>query len=190
MLEQLNQLIIRCSFSRWKFGLITLGFFGSLRLLLFIGEKFKTYANGALPFDLQNSLTSEDVFAQLDNYTEQAFLLYYVFTAIDYAFPLLAGLFQAVIWAYVLRHNLPRWYETGLQRNLFVLLLIPTLFDWLENIALLATILAFPAELHSAADAAVIVKQAKLAATFTAQGATGLILLTGLLLMLKRRLTR
>jgi hypothetical protein len=190
MLQQLNQLIIRCSFSLWKFVSITLGFFGCLQLLLFIGEKFKPYANGAVPFDLQNSLTSQEIFAQLANYAEQAFPLYYVFTAIDYAFPLLAGLFLAVIWAYVLRHNLPRWYEIALQRNLFVLLLIPTLFDWLENMTLLATIIAFPYELSSAADAAVVVKQAKLATTYTAQGATALILTIGLLLWMKRRLSR
>jgi len=190
MLGQLNQLIIRCSFSLGKFIGITLGFLGCLQLLLFIGEKFKPYANGAVPFDLQNSLTSAEIFSQLDGYTDQAFVLYYVFTAIDYVFPLLAGLFLASICAYVLRHSLPRWYETALQKNLFVLLLIPALFDWLENMALLATIIAFPNELSSAADAAVVVKQIKLATTYTAQAATALLLLAGLLIWVKNRLSR
>ena len=189
MLKPINQFIIRCSCSAWKFALLFAGFFGSLQALLFLGEKFKPYANGAKPFDLQNSLNSDKIFAQLADYSDQAFGLYYIFTSIDYFFPLLAGLFLAAIWAYVLRNNLPRWYEYALQRHLFVVLLIPALFDWLENITLLMTIAAFPVELSSVADAAVIMKQAKLAATTVAQGTTGAIIITGAIMTIKRKLT-
>ncbi|MDG2156372.1 MAG: hypothetical protein P8M26_10550 [Gammaproteobacteria bacterium] len=189
MLKPINQFIIRCSSSPWKFALLFAGFFGSLQALLFIGEKFKPYANGAKPFDLQNSLHSDQIFMQLANYSDKAFGLYYVFTTIDYFFPLFAGLFLATIWAYVLRHNLPGWYEYALRRHLFVLLLIPALFDWLENIMLLITIAAFPAELSAAADTAVIMKQTKLAATTVAQITTAVIVIAGIAITIKRKLT-
>ncbi len=190
MLELLNQFIVRCSFSLGGFVLLFVGFAGSLRTLLYIGEKFQPHAAGALPFDLQNSLTTDEIFSQLAGYSDKAYDLYYVFTAIDYFFPLFAGLFLATIWPYVLRHSLPRWYEIALQKNLFVLLLIPTLFDWLENISLLTVIVAFPNELNSAADAAVIAKQIKLATTYLAQASTLLIMLTAVVIAVKGRFTR
>ncbi len=190
MLEAINQFIVRCSFSKVKFAALFIGFFGSLRALLFIGETFKVHANGAVPFDLQNELTSEQIFAQLANYADEAYTLYYVFTAIDYAFPLLAGLFLATIWAFVLCHCLPSWYEKFLQHNLFLLLLIPTVFDWMENVTLLTVILAYPEPLYGVAEAAVIAKKIKLATTVTAQASTLLILLTGAVIWLRRRFSR
>jgi len=188
MLESLNQYIIRCSFSFWKILLIFIGFAGSLRALMFIGDKFAINAGGHLPFDLQNSLTTEQMFIQLTEYTPQAVTLYYVFTAVDYFFPLLAGLFLATIWAFVLRHTLPRWYEIGLQKNLFLLLLVPALLDWLENILLLSAILMWPETPQNVAEAAVTAKQAKLATTLLAQGSTALIILTGLFIWARNRL--
>jgi len=138
MLERLNQFIIRCSFSAWKFILLFAGFIGSLQVLNMISDKFKLQAGGHEPFDLQNGLTAGQIYEQLSTYTEQAFLLYYSFTAVDYLFPLFAGFFLAAIWAFVLRHTNSRWYEVALQNNLFVLLLVPTFFDYAENIAILA----------------------------------------------------
>ena len=187
MLSKLNQFIIRCSSSLQIFILLFVGFLATLRGLLFIGEKFQPHAGGALPFDLQNSLSREQIFAQLESYNDQAYNLYYIFTAIDYFFPLFAGLFLAAIWAYALRNSIPRWYQLALQKNLFVLLLIPTAFDWLENIALITTITAFPNELSSTADIAIIAKQIKLASTYLAQGSTLLIILIAAFIALKKR---
>ena len=190
MLENLNQFIIRCSFSFGKVLLLFIGFFGSLQALLFIGERFGPHAGGALPFDLQNWLTVEEIFAQLPNYTDQAFTLYFVFASIDFLFPLFAGLFLAVLWAWVLRHTQPRWYDRALQSNLFVLLLIPTIFDWVENVMFLSLILSWPNELMLAAQAGVLAKKAKLVTTWMAQGSTALILLFGLIVWASRRLGR
>ena len=189
MLEILNQFIVRCSFSLGRFALLFVGFAGTLQTLMFIGDKFQPHAADALPFDLQNSLTAGEIFSQLANYNQQAYTLYYTFTTIDYFFPLFAGLFLATLWAYILRSTLPHWYEIALQKNLLLLLLIPTLFDWLENISLLTVIVAFPSELRGVAEAAVIAKQIKLATTYLAQGSTLLIMLAGVAIKVKNRLS-
>jgi len=190
MLESLNQFIVRCSFSVWKFVMLVAGFAGTLRVMQLIGERFKEYSGGSLPFDLQNSLNSEQVYAQLANYTDYANTLYYIFSAIDFFFPLLAGLMLATICAFVLRHSAPQFYESALQRNLFPILLIPTLFDWLENLTLLATIITWPESPDSAITAAVLAKQVKLGTTALATGATVLVILYGMLNGIKKLFTR
>ena len=173
----LNQLIIRISKSAWLYIIVFAGFFGTLQALLRIGERFPERAAGAVPFDLQNRLTVEQVFTQLAGYTEQAFELYYLFTAIDYFFPLFAGLFLGATAAFLLRHSLPRWYAIAEQKNLFVLFLLATLFDWLENITLLSVMTGYPNELSSIATLAVAAKMGKLAFVFLFQGLVLLLLI-------------
>lgn len=188
MLESLNQFIVRCSFSAWKVLLLFLGFFGSLQALMFIGEKIAVQTGGYPPFDLQNFLTPEELLAQLPQYSDDAISLYLAFTTSDYLFPLFAGLFLATLWAFVLRHTKPRLYDTGVQKNRFVLLLIPTLLDWLENILLLTAIMMWPETPGMVAEAAVIAKQAKLVTTLIAQVSTGLLLVYGLIFWITSKL--
>ncbi len=176
-MNALNQFIIRISKSGWQYVLVFAGFFGTLQALLRIAEHFAELAAGAAPFDLQNQLTVEQIFAQLAAYTEEAFRLYYVFTAIDFFFPLFAGLFLAATVAFLLRHSLPRWYAIAEEKNLFVLFLLATLFDWLENITLLSVIAGYPNELSTIATLAVAAKMGKLAFVFLFQGLTLLLLI-------------
>ena len=70
-------------------------------------------------------------------YTERAFELYTQFQIIDYLFPVVAGMLLATVSAFALRHASPEWYDTALRKNLFVVILIPTVFDFLENFGLL-----------------------------------------------------
>jgi len=172
----LNQLIIRISKSAWLYIIVFAGFFGTLQALLRIGQRFPELAAGAVPFDLQNRLSVEQVFAQLAGYTEEAFELYYIFTAIDYFFPLFAGLFLGATAAFLLRHSVPRWYLIAEQKNLFVLFLLATLFDWLENITLLSVMAGYPNELSSIATLAVAAKMGKLGFVFLFQGLVLLLL--------------
>ena len=176
-MNALNSVIIRISKSGWQYVLVFAGFFGTLQALLRISEHFAELAAGAAPFDLQNQLTVEQIFAQLAAYTEEAFQLYYVFTVIDFFFPLFAGLFLAATVAFLLRHSLPRWYAIAEEKNLFVLFLLATLFDWLENITLLSVIAGYPNELSSIATLAVAAKMGKLAFVFLFQGLTLLLLI-------------
>jgi hypothetical protein len=162
----LNQLIIRISKSGWLYVIVFAGFFGTLQALQRIADRFPERAAGAVPFDLQNQLTTEQIFPQLAGYTDEAFRLYYVFTAIDYFFPLFAGLFLGATAAFLLRHSLPRWYAIAEQKNLFLLFLLATLFDWLENITLLSVIVGYPNELSTIETLAVAAKMGKLGFVF------------------------
>lgn len=89
-----------------------------------------------------------------------AFIMF--FTSIDYFFPLFAGFFLGSTAAFLLRHSLPRWYSIAEQKNLFVLFLLATLFDWLENITLLSVIVGYPNEFSTVAVLAVLAKIGKL----------------------------
>lgn len=173
----LNQLIIRISKSTWLYMAVFAGFFGTLQALLRIGERFREHAAGSVPFDLQNQLTVEQIFAQLAAYTEEAFQLYHVFTAIDFFFPLFAGLFLGATVAFLLRHSVPRWYSIAEEKNLFVLFLLATLFDWLENISLLGVLAGYPNELSTIATLAVAAKMGKLGFVFLFQGLSLLLLI-------------
>jgi hypothetical protein len=150
-------------------------FFGSLQVLLRIGSRFPELAGGAAPFDLQNELRPDQVYAQLGGYTDQARNLYYVFTTIDFVFPLFAGLFIAATTAFALRNSLPRFYATLVARRLLPVLMLATVFDWLENLSAIATISLYPAEFAWLPVLLVAVKKLKLgfalfgnAAMFTA----------------------
>ncbi len=177
MMNFLNQLIIRVSKSGWLYVIVFAGFFATLQALLRIGDRFPERAAGAVPFDLQNQLTAEQIFTQLTGYTDEAFRLYYVFTSIDYFFPLFAGLFLGATAAFLLRHSLPRWYSIAEQKNLFVLFLLATLFDWLENITLLSVIVGYPNEFSTMAVLAVFAKMGKLGFVFLFQALTLVLLL-------------
>lgn len=176
-MNALNSVIIRISKSGWLYVFVFAGFFGTLQALLRIGQRFPELAADAVPFDLQNRLTVEQIFTQLAGYTEEAFQLYYVFTAIDFFFPLFAGLFLGATVAFLLRHSLPRWYAIAEQKNLFVLFLLATLFDWLENITLLSVMAGYPNELSTIATLAVAAKIGKLTFVLLFQGLTVLLLI-------------
>lgn len=172
MMNFLNQLLIRISKSGWLYIFVTAGFFGTLQALLRISERFPDVAAGAAPFDMQNRLSVEQIFEQLAGYTDQAYGLYQVFTAVDYFFPLFAGLFLGSTVAFLLRHSLPRWYAFAERNKLFVLFLLATLFDWLENIFLISVISGYPNELSTIATLAVAAKTGKLIFVFLFQGLT------------------
>ena len=162
MLSTINRFIIACSHSWWKFLIIVAGQIGTMTVLQRITTDFPDAAGGAVPFDMQNSLTPKMIFEQLAGYTDEAYRLYYVFTAVDYFFPLFAGLMLATVTAFALRHASERGYRIALEKNLFVLLLVPTALDWMENLMLITAIQAWPAQLNVVAVLAVAAKWGKL----------------------------
>ena len=128
-----------------------------------IGKKFPAFAGGAVPFDLQNDLRADQVYTQLAGYTQPARELYYAFTLIDYAFPFFAGLFIAATVAFALRTGLPGVYREVLSRKLLLVLLLPTAFDWLENVSAVSVILLYPTEVRWLPLLLVAAKKCKLA---------------------------
>ncbi|MCH5375885.1 MAG: hypothetical protein JJ992_18095 [Planctomycetes bacterium] len=187
MLGTLNRFIISCSQSWWKFLLIFLGQTGSLQLLTRITNQFPAVAAGSEPFDMQNELTDGQIFTQLEGYTDAAFDLYTQFQLIDYFFPLFAGLLLATVCAFSLRIAAPGAYRTAEQNNLFLLLLVPTLFDWLENISLLRVVTAWPEQAQVAANVAVWAKMGKLSTMSVAFAVTGALLLAAATIWVRNR---
>ena len=187
MLGKLNSFIISCSQSWWKFLLIFLGQTGSLQLLSRITQQFPDVAAGAEPFDMQNELTDGQIFTQLEGYTDEAFELYAQFQLIDYFFPLFAGLLLATVCAFSLRIAAPGFYAKAAQNNLFLLLLVPTLFDWLENLSLLRVVSAWPEQAQLAANMAVWAKMGKLSTMSVAFAVTGALLLAAATIWARNR---
>lgn len=187
MLQWVNQIIIRISSSGWLFIATTIVFGGSLAALIQIGNAFPAHAGGVQPFDLQNGLTADQVIPQLAGYTERARELYYVFTAIDYVFPLAAGLFLGGAGAFALRHGLPGVYRAMAERGLFALFLIGSAFDWCENVAALTAVLGYPDAPAVVPTLLVAAKRAKLFFVMLTQATVAVLLLIALGRWLRRR---
>lgn len=133
----LQNLILFCSKKWWAFVLITLVFGISLVLLMRLGDTFASLTNGHPPFDTQNNLTVQDIARQLSEYTPASYSAYWMFTANDFLFPFAGGLFTASILTFALRRLLPAAHEWMSARQLLPLFLLPTFFDWLENISII-----------------------------------------------------
>jgi len=158
----LNNLVVLVSRSGWLFVISTIFAFGSLFIAFLPMNAVFEEIIGTQFFDMQNDLTVEQVFAQLPNYTESARGLYYAFSFIDFFFPFFASVVLGAAAAFALRHISDRWYGEIFQRNLFALFFIPTMFDWIENIAALTVITTYPEELTAVAMLLVIAKKGKL----------------------------
>lgn len=169
-MRALNNLILFCSRNAWLFLLTTGITFGCLFAAFFpMGVAFAELTGGEQMFDFQNTLTVEQIFAQLPNYTPGATQLYYAFSFVDYFFPFFAGLFLAALAAFGLRHFSPGAYDWVTVRNLWPLLMIGTAFDWAENCFALTVISQYPQEAQTAAALLVLAKQGKLASILVAQ---------------------
>ncbi|MGI9330952.1 MAG: hypothetical protein ACR2QB_09590 [Gammaproteobacteria bacterium] len=158
-----SDLVIRFSRSWRLFLLAAVVTFGSLYLFIgVIQPRFEALTGGAVPYDLQDELSVEQVYTQLATYSADARQLYYVFSAIDFAFPFFASLFLAAITAFSLRYLWPAAYQWLGTHKLWWLLLIPAVFDWAENIFALTVIINHGQELRGAAAAMIYAKMGKL----------------------------
>jgi len=187
MLDALNRFIVACSHSWWKVLLLFAGFFTTLRALQVMTGNFPALSQGNIPFDMQNGLTPAQIYEQLPQYSPDAFSSYYLFQAVDFAFPLFAGLFLAAVFAFGLRHAAPGWYLVVVAKKLLLLILLATLFDYLENVNLLWVIAAWPEQTMLAAQLAVMAKKAKLACMVTANSLTALALVAAAVRWLGRK---
>jgi hypothetical protein len=180
MLTKLNSFIINCSTSWWKTLLLIIGFAGTISSLMRITASFPDASGGHEPFDMQNTLAATDIFDQLATYTDQAFELYAIFQFVDYFFPLFGGLMMATLCAFALRALSAKVYAVVVEKKLLLLFLVPTVFDWLENITLLWAVSAWPEQVEAAATLAVTAKMAKLVTLFITQPVAILLLIAGL----------
>jgi hypothetical protein len=187
MLAKLNGFIVSCSRSWWKVLLLFVGQSAAMQGLNAITTGFPAITAGDVPFDMQNSLTPAQIFEQLAGWSDAAFSSYYTFQAIDFLFPVLAGLFLASVCAFALRHAIPNWYDVAVAKNLFVLLLLATLFDYFENIFMLWTVSAWPEQVAFAAQLAVGAKMGKLTFMGIGFALTGIFLIVALFRWIGRK---
>lgn len=172
-----NDLVIRVSQSAFLWLMSAVFAFGSLYFVfLNLAIPFEKIV-GAPMFDFQNRLTVEQIFAQLTNYDEQSRAIYRAFLFVDFYFPFFAGLVMAAAGAFAWRHLAPPFYAKLTSRNLLALFLIPTLFDWSENVSAIIVVGAYPDELRWAAGLLVLCKIGKLTTVLLAQAIVGLSLL-------------
>lgn len=190
MLNKLHDFVIQCSLSWWKTLLIIAGFGLTFWQLQAVTGRFGLISGGHTPFDMQNSLTVEQVFEQLATWTDAAFNDYIWFQFVDFFFPAFGGLMLATLCAFAVRNLSTRYYDIGVRRNVFLIFFIPTLFDWLENIGFLLVLNAWPEAADSAAMLGVTAKKFKLATLFTTQPVALVLLLIALLKLAWQRVRR
>jgi len=162
-MQGLQRLIIHVSMSAWWYALALATALLCFTIMARIGAAFPAVAGGALPFDLQNTLAPGDVHAQLAGWAPAARRRYYAFSAVDWVFPLAAGLFQAATITFCLRQSLPRVYRWLTIRHALPLLLLPAAADWLENLFAVSAVASYPPGVPWLPVALVAAKQAKLA---------------------------
>ncbi|MDP6435654.1 MAG: hypothetical protein QF790_03475 [Gammaproteobacteria bacterium] len=177
MLARLNGLIVECSSTWQKFLIVFVVFVGSLLILQRLSNEFPAVSGGVPPFDMQNALTPAEIFQQLNGYTDQAFDLYIIFQAVDFVFPFFASLTIASLCAFALRNFSIDLYKAFLARKYFILLMMPAVFDYLENINLLWVVNTWPQQVEIAANLAVASKIGKLTTMTLAFIVTALLLL-------------
>ncbi|MDX2160471.1 MAG: hypothetical protein SF162_04010 [bacterium] len=110
--------------------------------LLFSLESRFQALSGVPTFDTQNDLTSNRLLEQLPAYTGDARTAYLLFSAYDFLFPVLAGLTLAVLITLFLQLNTWKLPARLLAWGLPAFALLSILWDWLENIGLLASLVS------------------------------------------------
>lgn len=165
----LSDLIVRFSRS-WPLFLLAAALTGACLYLIIgvITPRFEAMA-GSPPFDMQNALTVEQAFRQLTGYTPEVTRFYYLFSAIDFVFPLVASLFLSAIAAFSLRYLWPAGYRWMTDHGLWLLFLLPALFDWSENVWALTLVSNPDQQMATVASLMIYSKLAKLALVGLAQ---------------------
>ena len=194
MFSKIQDLVIACSESWWKIALLIAGFGLTFGQLIAVTGEFPALAldtslgEAIVPFDMQNDLTPTQLFAQLAVWSEQSFARYSWFQAVDFLFPLVGGLMSATLAALGLRLLSPKYYSIAVAKKLFLLFFIATCFDWLENAGFIWVLAAWPEESMQAARFAITAKKLKLFFLNIFQPVWVLLLLTGTIVWLYRKL--
>jgi hypothetical protein len=146
----------------WRVLIITVVNLASFTLLFSLEQRFQTLT-GQPVYDTQNNLNHATLLEQLPLYEGEAREAYYIFAAYDFILPLIAALFVAVVISWLLQHN-PTTLAKRLQDwNLPLLAFVGTVFDWLENVSLIAVIEYGASVPEIWLNAAILFKRLKLA---------------------------
>jgi hypothetical protein len=168
-MTRLHTLILRTSRSLGAFLALALAFGLLLIALLRTGDAFARVTSGYRPFDLQNGLGVENIATQLPLYTDASRRFYALFALFDAVFPLVGGLMTAAAAAFLTGRTSPVTYARIEARRGFLAFMLPTLFDWLENIVILVTLFAAPPGIRVLWGMLVAFKKLKLASLAVSQ---------------------
>lgn len=182
IVQRLTEGLIQIASLGWPI-LVALGLqMVALRLMNITGKRLQNASGGHEAFDLQNKLTTAQIYEQLPAYTAESKRLYRRFFIIDFFFPLFASLFIGLLWAALLPRPEAPVYQELLRWNVPVLALLPALFDWGENVCFLIMVNRYPQVMPRLAQIAVVFKRLKLATLFATMGVTMLLLVVTLIL--------
>lgn len=174
----LQNLIVLCSKKMPAFAGLVIVFGLSIFLLTRLSQDFAAVTNGHEPFDMQNALSLEDLTSQLADYSPASFSTYWLFTATDFVFPFAGGIFIAAITAFALRQIAPTFYEALLARRGLLLMLAPTVCDWLENLSIVLVLTTHPNSPAGLLSSVLVFKAFKLTTLMIAQTLMALLLVS------------
>ncbi|MBW4436519.1 MAG: hypothetical protein KME04_05260 [Pleurocapsa minor GSE-CHR-MK-17-07R] len=158
----LQNLFLKISRNWILFVVMLVANFASFTILFALEDQFEALA-GIPVYDTQNALTTAQILEQLPLYQGEALNAYLRFAAFDFVFPLVSAIFIAVICTLLLRLNRLKIAQTLLRWRLPLVVLLITLFDYLENVGLLTVLAAAPAPDAAVMNFALVFKQLKLA---------------------------
>jgi hypothetical protein len=162
--------------SWWKFLLVLLANAASFFILFRLEDAFEA-RTGVAVLDTQNDLTLPSLLEQLPLYKAEALGDYWRFAAFDFVFPFVAALFLAVLWALLLRLNPAPWLKRPQFAAIPLLAFVVTVFDYLENIGFILTLLLVPNPPTWIIEMALLFKKLKLFGLACSGGLTGLLFL-------------
>jgi hypothetical protein len=185
-MQTIQNLLIRITKHWWAVALAFILNFASFAILFSLEDRFEALT-GVPVYDTQNDLTRETLREQLPLYVGEAREAYLYFAAFDFVFPFVAGVFVAVIWTLLLRLNTFPLAQRMLRWGVPLLALTVILFDWMENVSLLAVLQTGGSSVS--VDAALVFKQLKLAGLFIT-GPVSLVLTVFLMVNMISRFSR
>lgn len=134
-----KRIVASLAASWWRL-LLTFGAnVAALNILFWLESRFTALA-GRPVFDTQNDLTAAGLREQLPLYVGEARSAYFAFAAFDFLFPLIGALAMATLIAWLLRHNPSPLVDRLWGWHVPLLPFAAALFDWFENMVLLAVV--------------------------------------------------
>ena len=145
-----------------------------------ITPPFEAATSGYRPIDLQFPITVDLLQEQLPAYGPDSRRIYVWFQVVDFIFPALAGLFTALLWAWMVNLAGLAILDRLAGAGLLLVPFVPAVFDWLENVGFLILVFAYPPLPMGVAEISVVLREIKLIAMTVNGTLTGLIVVLAL----------
>jgi len=126
-----------------------------------ITPAFQDATNGLRPFDLNIGITAEDMYRDLPAYSDRSRTLYVWFAIADYIYPLAAGTFFSLLWAWMFNKVPTPFFNRMTAAGILLFPFLYSLVDWSENAGFLLVVFSYPNELPVIADLAGALKKTK-----------------------------